>query len=1747
MAGEAPVLHKSVASFQHLRQESLKKVVEELLAPVHLPAARPWQQFESVNLQKALVQDADHLALGRHKVSAWASSWVLPLIIGVLTASTGTLIEVMSEFLDRWRHSYWTSGGWVSWSEDPWTWRAWSAYVVSSVLFATLSAVLVRHFAPAARGSGIPEVKTILGGFVMKDTLSTRTLMVKIVGLMLSVSSGLALGKEGPTVHIACCWANVCSGFSKRYSQSAGRLHELLSVASAAGVSVAFGAPVGGVLFSYEEVSTRFRRATMIRAFFAAVVAALTLAWYDPLGTGKLTLFEVYYPQQPALGEYPLFLLMGCVGGLVGALFVELNGRVFLFRQEGSAFRSWIPVTVEVALIAVFTALTSYPSKYTRDLSNQAIHALFHNCERIREDPLSLCTPDADRTDGALVLALLAAAAVRFVQVTITFGTGVPCGLFVPSLYVGACLGRCLGVLTAWANSYLHFAEEIHPGIYAMVGAAATLGGVCRVTISLVVIMYELTGGLYLTPAFMIAVLAAKWVGDLFNHSIYDCVIGLRGYPYLHEPCEVTYTTRACDVMQDNLSCLPVEAGCVGDLLLDVREAPFAGYPVVQSREDMSIMGYVLTQSLRHFLEESGQDTESERVSFVGTPGTLDASSLVDNSLLLVAPDTPASQIHNIFRQMGSKTILVTKLGKLVGLITKKSFLAFLGHSHGTCTATGAGPDDLTNKDPVPQIVIDSSTYVDAYHRQTSQDSQHSHGQVMARLPKQVSFSLLAFPQRAESLQTMRREVAQEMSYHTSMRLKSNCIGPSRKSRRFKLETISWPEEMRKSVLDGRWRWFSELAFLPALIGVVAAILRGVLLWCSDRMLAIYKGSGAGSFLYASLISVLFAELSATLGWQQPCSACGISEVKTILNGFVMEEILTFEMLLCRFLGLVFTTSARLCLDFVGVLVHLSACAAELTGRWCSVRNEVVGLATLTRGTVANVDGLDLEASVGEACLKAEKLSFENATLLPDASALLRHLEGHCDAVLEAMNGSKDGQPALELLQQAHAITASKAPVALAYPKLKALAARHGKRFLFESSVMDGVPIFSFLRQMPNVKVQRVMRRERCSLEAAVAEAQRLGIAEREVSDDLDALDGIDAATKLAVLCAVLFEARSPLSERRPEPEASHPIAWLRMVSVAEIETRSVRHVTLEAIDAAAAEGRTLKVVCEATMREGHLEAWIGSRDVKLFWDMGDGWNNLQNLYLEAFKHAQLECSWLTGTNLRSFMFHRQPSWVMDLDFADAGGADRRQLLSVACAAGIASAFGAPLGGVLWSYEQMSSQFTQRTLISSFLASMVADLLVVKAQLFHSRRTLFHEVEKLGSHYTFPAALDQAMFVLLGVLGGLVGACTVLQNMHVCSFRRRLALDTPSWKGRLSVAAIALLTSLVLTVEPILANNGDALEALFASCSQNIAKAEDWGFCQHGEPVASFELAWTLLKAGVLFTLELIITYDAGPPGGYLVPSLLIGACFGRGVHVLSSLWDGAVHPGVYAMVGAAAVLAGISRNHISLVVIMFELTGALQLVVPFMVAIMVANWVGNFFTCSLDEMQIRLRGYPLLDSKSDVVLRSRAQDIMDEELQCLTCDPCRLSVLTSLVQDSEYGGFPVVVSENNWTLLGYASRESLRQFLKELPARVTWKNPLASFDAKDGEVDLSSLVDRTVVQVMPEMRLEQVHEIFLALGAKLVLVSRAGKLLGLITKKAFVEFLAHGDIGNLTNDPAVTADPNPRVEMGTLEEGLVR
>lgn len=123
---------------------------------------------------------------------------------------------------------------------------------------------------------------------------------------------------------------------------------------------------------------------------------------------------------------------------------------------------------------------------------------------------------------------------------------------------MGAIVGRIVGIIMETIAQNYGFTEEcltgegcITPGLYAIVGAAAVLGGVTRMTVSLVVIMFELTGGVRYIVPLMAAAMASKWVGDaLGKQGIYDAHIGLNGYPFLDSKEEFQHTTLAADVMQ---------------------------------------------------------------------------------------------------------------------------------------------------------------------------------------------------------------------------------------------------------------------------------------------------------------------------------------------------------------------------------------------------------------------------------------------------------------------------------------------------------------------------------------------------------------------------------------------------------------------------------------------------------------------------------------------------------------------------------------------------------------------------------------------------------------------------------------------------------------------------------------------------------------------------------------------------------------------------------------------------------------------------------------------------------------------------------------------------------------------------------------------------------------------------------------------------------------------------------------------
>jgi chloride channel 3/4/5 len=86
----------------------------------------------------------------------------------------------------------------------------------------------------------------------MKGYLGGWTLIIKSLGLAMSVAANLSVGKEGPSIHIACCAGHVVSRLFPKYQRSRAKSREIISASAAAGVAVAFGAPIGGVLFSFE-------------------------------------------------------------------------------------------------------------------------------------------------------------------------------------------------------------------------------------------------------------------------------------------------------------------------------------------------------------------------------------------------------------------------------------------------------------------------------------------------------------------------------------------------------------------------------------------------------------------------------------------------------------------------------------------------------------------------------------------------------------------------------------------------------------------------------------------------------------------------------------------------------------------------------------------------------------------------------------------------------------------------------------------------------------------------------------------------------------------------------------------------------------------------------------------------------------------------------------------------------------------------------------------------------------------------------------------------------------------------------------------------------------------------------------------------------------------------------------------------------------------------------------------------------
>ncbi|MBA0619649.1 hypothetical protein Godav_005467 [Gossypium davidsonii] len=565
--------------------------------------------------------------------------WAFALIIGLSTGLVGIFNNIAVENIAGFKlllttelmlkHKYY---------------KAFAAYAGCNLGLATSAAALCAFIAPAAAGSGIPEVKAYLNGVDAYSILAPSTLFVKvnvigiIFGSIFGVAAGFVVGKEGPMVHTGSCIASLIGqGGSRKYHLTSRWLRyfkndrdrrDLITCGAAAGVAAAFRAPVGGVLFALEEAASWWRSALLWRTFFTTAVVAIVLRGFIQLcSTGTCGLFGqgglIMYDISAAKVEYSTpdilaVILLGVIGGILGSLYNYLVDKVLrtysiineyvthsiidpgpngsVSAEEELLLRSYFCPNTDVS--GNYKSFQCPPGHYN-DLASLFLNT---NDDAIR-NLLSTNTVKAFHISSLFIFFV----AVYCLGI-ITYGIAIPSGLFIPVILAGSCYGRLVGRL-------FEPISKLDVGLFSLLGAASFLGGTMRMTVSLCVILLELTNDLLMLPLVMLVLLISKTMGDMFNKGVYDQIVKLKGLPYMEaHPEPYMKHLIARDVVTGPLITFSgVEK--VGNILHALKNTGHNGFPVIDEppfSDAPELCGLVLRSKLLVLLK--GKAFSNDRV-----------------------------------------------------------------------------------------------------------------------------------------------------------------------------------------------------------------------------------------------------------------------------------------------------------------------------------------------------------------------------------------------------------------------------------------------------------------------------------------------------------------------------------------------------------------------------------------------------------------------------------------------------------------------------------------------------------------------------------------------------------------------------------------------------------------------------------------------------------------------------------------------------------------------------------------------------------------------------------------------------------------------------------------------------------------------------------------------------------------------------------------------------------------------------
>lgn len=356
----------------------------------------------------------------------------------------------------------------------------WLIPVLTAALGATLAALVVR-WEPLADGSGIQHVEAVYRCEAPPPRI--RLLPAKFVGGLLAIGSGLVLGREGPTVHMGAAIGAQAARWSKLPDSEVRMMQTALG---GAGLAVAFNAPIGGTLFTLEEVTRSFRIKTVLATMFSAAVA---------VGCARLVLgdhseFELGDIAEPELVWLPLFVVFGLLTGILGAVY---NRLVLWCLDHVTAVRA-VPGVVKAAIIGGLIGWVMFIYPRAGGGGEQLTQLILAG-------------------EKFLLSVLLGYLALRFLAGPLSYAAPVVGGLFAPMLAIGALSGALfVGVVDViWPGDIAFLAVPM-----AIVGMAAFFGASVRAPLTGVVLVLEMTA----STAAIIPILAATASAVLCAHLV---------------------------------------------------------------------------------------------------------------------------------------------------------------------------------------------------------------------------------------------------------------------------------------------------------------------------------------------------------------------------------------------------------------------------------------------------------------------------------------------------------------------------------------------------------------------------------------------------------------------------------------------------------------------------------------------------------------------------------------------------------------------------------------------------------------------------------------------------------------------------------------------------------------------------------------------------------------------------------------------------------------------------------------------------------------------------------------------------------------------------------------------------------------------------------------------------------------------------------------------------------------------------